>query len=69
MGNETSSVKIHTLLSADDLKALRGNFPGGPEPVNSLYWSPWKQTWPEYLRSAIESLLRSPDKSLNFQVN
>ena len=27
MGNETSSVKIHSLLSADDIKRLRAGFP------------------------------------------
>ena len=27
MGNETSSVKIHSLLSAEDIKKLRAGFP------------------------------------------
>ena len=27
MGNETSSVKIHSLLSAEDIKRLRAGFP------------------------------------------
>ena len=27
MGNETSSVKIHSLLTADDIKRLRAGFP------------------------------------------
>jgi hypothetical protein len=29
MGNETSSMKIHSLLTAEDLKGLRSEFPGG----------------------------------------
>lgn len=29
MGNETSSVKLHQLLSADDVKNIRTSFPGG----------------------------------------
>ena len=45
MGNETSSMKIHSLLTADDLKDLRNAFPGGgasPTPVTSLNWGAWK---------------------------
>ena len=29
MGNEASSVHIHSALTAEDLKALRSHFPGG----------------------------------------
>ena len=29
MGNEASSVHIHSALTAEDLKALRSTFPGG----------------------------------------
>ena len=29
MGNEASSVRIHSALTAEDLKALRASFPGG----------------------------------------
>ena len=29
MGNEASSVHIHSALTAEDLKALRAHFPGG----------------------------------------
>ena len=29
MGNEASSVHIHSALTAEDLKALRCHFPGG----------------------------------------
>ena len=45
MGNDTSSMKIHSLLTADDLKDLRNAFPGGgasPTPVTSLNWGSWK---------------------------
>ena len=41
MGNETSSMKIHSLLTAEDLKGLRAQFPGGATsatPITDLNW-------------------------------
>ncbi len=55
MGNETSSMKIHSLLTAEDLKDLRTQFPGGgasATPVTSLNWGAWKQAWPQDRYSA-----------------
>ena len=61
MGNETSSVKIHSLLTAEDLKALRASFPGGgasATPLTDLNWGAWKEAWPENRREALEKLLK-----------
>ena len=60
MGNETSSVKIHTLLTADDIKRLRAGFPdggAGVKPPANLEWGPWKTAWPPKLRKRLEQLL------------
>ena len=60
MGNETSSVKIHTLLTAEDIKRLRAGFPeggAGVKPPPNLEWGPWKTAWPSKLRKRLEQLL------------
>lgn len=67
MGNETSSMKIHSLLTAEDLKALRAEFPGGgATPVTNLQWGAWKQCWPQDRLFVLEkSFLQSGN--LSFQ--
>ena len=56
MGNETSSLnnyKIHSLLTADDLKRLRAGFPEGAvgaKPPSDLEWGAWKDAWPQEIR-------------------
>lgn len=69
MGNETSSMKIHSLLTAEDLKALRCGFPGGGStPVNNLRWGFWQQSWSEERLSSIEKLLLGANNvNLSFQ--
>ena len=70
MGNETSSMKIHSLLTADDLKSLRGAFPGGgasPTPVTTLKWGAWHKFWPEDRRILVEKLLKNGSNELQFQ--
>ena len=59
MGNETSSVKIHSLLTAEDLKQLRANFPGGGAgtPPKQLGWGVWKEVWPPHLLRQMEKIL------------
>jgi len=60
MGNETSSVKIHSLLTADDLKRLRAGFPEGAvgaKPPADLEWGAWKQAWPLDLRNKLQAYL------------
>ena len=56
MGNEVSSVKVHTLLTAEDLKLLRTKFPGGGSgtPPNNLSWGVWKEVWPPELLKTLE---------------
>merc|ERR1712153_217845 len=57
MGNETSSMKIHSLLTAEDLKGLRSEFPGGATsatPVTDLKWGAWKRAWPDNRRETLE---------------
>ena len=69
MGNETSSVKIHSLLTAEDLKKLRENFPGGGAsvtPVNALDWGAWKEAWPQNRRLNLEKCLKSGSEELTF---
>ena len=69
MGNETSSVKIHSLLTAEDLKKLRENFPGGGAsvtPVNGLDWGAWKQAWPQNRRLNLEKCLKNEGEQLTF---
>ena len=70
MGNETSSMKIHSLLTADDLKCLRSAFPGGgasPTPVTTLKWGAWQKFWPEERRILVEKLLKNGSNELQFQ--
>ena len=67
MGNETSSMKIHSLLSADDLKDLRGNFPGGgasATPLTNLDWGAWKKAWPQERRDLVAKLIRNGDSEV-----
>ena len=71
MGNETSSMKIHSLLTADDLKDLRNAFPGGgasPTPVTSLNWGSWKSgLYIDLTKKIIKyKLLFFPSKSARF---
>ena len=71
MGNETSSMKIHSLLTADDLKELRSAFPGGgasPTPITNLNWGAWQKVWPEERRGLFEKLLRNGGNDLSFQI-
>jgi hypothetical protein len=59
MGNEVSSVKVHNLLSAEDLKYLRTQFPGGGSgtPPSNLSWGLWKEAWPAELLQSLEGVL------------
>ena len=69
MGNETSSVKIHSLLTAEDLKKLRENFPGGGAsvtPVTALDWGAWQQAWPQNRRLNLEKCLKNGGEDLTF---
>ena len=69
MGNETSSVKIHSLLTAEDLKKLRENFPGGGAsvtPVTQLNWGAWQVVWPEDRRLNLEKCLKNESHELTF---
>lgn len=74
MGNETSSVKIHSLLTADDFKDLRSGFPGGGAPSSAssgpetLNWSPWPELWPEARRKGLEAVLKGQNETFTFHV-
>ena len=71
MGNETSSMKIHSLLTAEDLKNLRGQFPGGAtsaEPVTNLNWGFWKTAWPQNRRDSFEKVIKNGTEEVSFQV-
>ena len=61
MGNEVSSVKVHSLLTADDLKVIRSHFPGGGSgtPPNNLSWGLWRDLWPQHLLKSLELVLTS----------
>ena len=61
MGNEVSSVKVHNLLTAEDLKQLRTQFPGGGSgtPPTSLNWGLWREIMPADLHRGIEKVLTS----------
>jgi len=70
MGNETSSMKIHSLLTAEDLKGLRSEFPGGATsatPVTDLKWGAWKRAWPDNRREILEKLVKNGTDEVNFQ--
>ena len=70
MGNETSSMKIHSLLTAEDLKALRSGFPGGATsatPITNLDWGAWKGAWPENRRESLEKLVKNGSNEVSFQ--
>ncbi len=60
MGNEASSVRIHAALSAEDLKGLRGGFPGGGNgpPPRGLGFEPWVSCWHPDDRAQLERILR-----------
>jgi len=61
MGNETSSVKIHSLLTADDIKRLRSTgFPDPARPPSHLDWGPWKVAWPKSYIENIERVVSQP---------
>jgi hypothetical protein len=59
MGNEVSSVKVHSLLTAEDLKLIRTQFPGGGSgtPPSSLSWGVWKDMWPPELLKSLDLVL------------
>jgi len=61
MGNEVSSVKVHNLLTAEDLKQLRTQFPGGGSgtPPTSLSWGLWREIMPADLLRGVEKVLTS----------
>ena len=70
MGNETSSMKIHSLLTAEDLKGLRAQFPGGATsatPITDLNWGAWKGAWPDNRREMLEKLVKNGTDEVNFQ--
>jgi hypothetical protein len=70
MGNETSSMKIHSLLTAEDIKALRVSFPGGgasATPITTMNWGAWKEAWPENRRQALEDLIKAGGENVAFQ--
>ncbi len=59
MGNEASSVRIHSALTAEDLKGLRHGFPGGgngPPPAR-LHFGPWNTCWRPEDRAQLERML------------
>jgi hypothetical protein len=66
MGNEVSSVKVHNLLSAEDLKYLRTQFPGGGSgtPPSNLSWGLWKEAWPAELLQSLEGVLAASSVKL-----
>jgi len=72
MGNEVSSVKVHNLLTAEDLKQLRTQFPGGGSgtPPTSLSWGLWREIMPADLLRGVEKVLTSnagkPLPGINF---
>lgn len=71
MGNETSSMKIHSLLTAEDLKDLRSQFPGGATsatPVTNLDWGNWQKAWPENRRESFEKIVKNGTNEVSFQV-
>ena len=59
MGNEVSSIIVHSLLTAEDLKQLRTQFPGGGSgtPPTSLSWGVWREIVPEDLLKGVEKVL------------
>ena len=67
MGNETSSVRIHTLLTAEDIKGLRAAFPGsgnGPPP-NDLKWGNWPH-WHADELGVLEKMLKDEQGNVTF---
>eukprot|EP00095_Tigriopus_kingsejongensis_P010338 maker-scaffold525_size146620-snap-gene-0.13 protein:Tk10338 transcript:maker-scaffold525_size146620-snap-gene-0.13-mRNA-1 annotation:"tld domain-containing protein kiaa1609 homolog" len=67
MGNETSSVKIHSLLTAEDIKGLRGGFPGGGngDPPTNLDWGQWK-LWRQEELVVLEKMMRNEEGHITF---
>ena len=68
MGNETSSLKIHSLLTAEDIKALRGNFPGAGngEPPKALTWGQWVHAWDKEDVEAMHTIMRDEQGNITF---
>jgi hypothetical protein len=65
MGNETSSVKVHNLLTAEDLKLLRTHFPGGGSgtPPTNLSWGGWRELMSPDLLKGFEKLLTTKNSA------
>lgn len=67
MGNETSSVKIHSLLTAEDIKGLRGGFPGGGNgpPPQHLDWAHWN-CWHDEEKKVLERIMSAEVGHITF---